>query len=70
MKQLIVFFALLLSMGATAQVTKNSIRFVVTETGTYETGNPKIGFASEDGNTSVVLSFPGKKHTTSTLMYC
>ena len=56
MKKVIVFFVLLLSMGAAAQGTQSSIHFVV-----KETGESKVRFLTEDGKQSVILSFPGKK---------
>ena len=56
MKKIILLFALLLSIGAAAQGTENSIHFVV-----KEIGESKVGFLTEDGKQSVILSFPGKK---------
>lgn len=56
MKKIIVLFALLFSMGAAAQGTQSSIHFVV-----KEIGKSNVGFFTEDGKTSVILSFPGKK---------
>ena len=56
MKKFILFFVLLLSIGAAAQGTQSSIHFVV-----KEKGDSNVGFFTEDGKTSVILSFPGKK---------
>lgn len=56
MKKIIVLFVLLFSIGAAAQGTQSSIHFVVKEIGTSD-----VGFFTEDGKTSVILSFPGKK---------
>jgi hypothetical protein len=56
MRKIILLFALLLSIGSAAQGIDNTIHFVVNEI-----GESNVGFLTEDGKQSVILSFPGKK---------